>query len=80
MEHTLRERIFRFSYFCGFVLILVVMEHTLRESSENPIDKDENRLNPCCNGTYSPSLVPNIFYMEVSVLILVVMEHTLREK
>ena len=36
-------------------------------------------LNPCCNGTYSPSVSVNTVDKVVSVLILVVMEHTLRE-
>ena len=60
------------------VLILVVMEDTLREYidlvSVNPVC-----LNPCCNGRYSQR---NYIISEntlLSVLILVVMEDTLRE-
>ena len=60
------------------VLILVVMEDTLREYidlvSVNPVC-----LNPCCNGRYSQR---NYIISEntlLSVLILVVMEDTLRD-
>ena len=35
------------------VLILVVMEHTLRVCYAR-YESGKNRLNPCCNGTYSP--------------------------
>ncbi len=63
------------------VLILVVMEDTLRAEPKllkrgNPLS-----LNPCCNGRYSQR-VTNLEHRSRSniVLILVVMEDTLREQ
>ena len=55
------------------------MEDTLRGTMLQICDQD-NRLNPCCNGRYSQSLIELVGEAPiVMVLILVVMEDTLRE-
>ena len=61
------------------VLILVLMEDTLRAVIENTDEDDDECLNPCFNGRYSQSLslLPREETLP-SVLILVLMEDTLR--
>ena len=62
------------------VLILVVMEDTLRDFYSFAESKKSYSLNPCCNGRYSPSAHRHVGRAnEGKVLILVVMEDTLRE-
>ena len=60
------------------VLILVLVEHTLREGLYS-FQANTCRLNPCFSGTYSQSFVKkDETYMGIPVLILVLVEHTLR--
>ena len=60
------------------VLILVLMEDTLREWFDLPLNF-LNGLNPCFNGRYSQSDIESGVLEYGSVLILVLMEDTLRE-
>ena len=62
------------------VLILVLMEDTLRV--HNAVEKTTKslRLNPCFNGRYSQSSVNFAVNSIYGVLILVLMEDTLRVK
>ena len=61
------------------VLILVLMEDTLRDLMKNGA-KSVKSLNPCFNGRYSQSIT-NVLAARSGnqVLILVLMEDTLRE-
>ena len=61
------------------VLILVLVEHTLRELMLKPNVKKMTGLNPCFSGTYSQSQFTTASVARFSVLILVLVEHTLRE-
>ena len=61
------------------VLILVLMEDTLRVNSEPTRLSLCQCLNPCFNGRYSQSYVSCWFCSSCCVLILVLMEDTLRE-
>ena len=54
MEDTLRDSIKEEIEKGKIVLILVLMEDTLREV-EKYFDKEERCLNPCFNGRYSQS-------------------------
>ena len=65
MEDTLRVNQKTFALFKISVLILVLMEDTLRELKERQI-KIYHYLNPCFNGRYSqraPMLCPNKYGM-----------------
>ena len=79
MEHTLGEAAsFKYVIMNIYVLILVLMEHTLGVSVFLKSTTAKVCLNPCFNGTYSRRNVP--LYLKVlkkDVLILVLMEHTL---
>ena len=78
MEDTLRDNEKETGKSFGVVLILVLMEDTLREN-EYYIYERYDSLNPCFNGRYSQRV--DIFTIPGSpnVLILVLMEDTLRE-
>ena len=60
------------------VLILVLMEDTLRVRRELNISIKKLRLNPCFNGRYSQRQVTSAKTQKLKVLILVLMEDTLR--
>ena len=77
MEDTLRELLWQVLQKLESVLILVLMEDTLRVKKLT-IYQISQSLNPCFNGRYSQS--PKFFENEddVDVLILVLMEDTLR--
>ena len=60
------------------VLILVLMEDTLRVRRKKAIRRKDVRLNPCSNGRYSQSPKENYIRLCLTVLILVLMEDTLR--
>ena len=60
------------------VLILVLVEHTLRGAKALNRTCWE-RLNPCFSGTYSQSICAVIHWRSLAVLILVLVEHTLRD-
>ena len=60
------------------VLILVLVEHTLRETENRIIQRQRMSLNPCFSGTYSQSAANPVVEPAVTVLILVLVEHTLR--
>ena len=62
------------------VLILVLMEDTLRGFIMSILVVLHFSLNPCFNGRYSQSIKEKIFKMQEVVLILVLMEDTLREQ
>ena len=55
MEDTLRVIFWDEDVPGLIVLILVLMEDTLREGSTNVNNKDTKCLNPCFNGRYSQS-------------------------
>ena len=77
MEDTLRE--FFHSYrLCLQVLILVLMEDTLRDKY-NKVTDYNICLNPCSNGRYSQRGKEVTVEGFFKVLILVLMEDTLRE-
>ena len=59
------------------VLILVLMEDTLREI-QKPIRPKNQGLNPCSNGRYSQRNNESAKQVVNKVLILVLMEDTLR--
>ena len=64
-----------------WVLILVLVEHTLRAESLVPDLEVGRSLNPCFSGTYSQSVMKDSPKTAVfAVLILVLVEHTLRER
>ena len=62
------------------VLILIIMEDTLRDNL-SPEDRQSKRgLNPYYNGRYSPSAFLTFTkFSNPQVLILIIMEDTLRE-
>ena len=62
-----------------YVLILVLVEHTLRDI-HNYESTRTKCLNPCFSGTYSQSCSRDCIVSHNDVLILVLVEHTLREK
>ena len=55
MEDALRERGFSLLNTCDRVLILVLMEDTLRDTKVSAKDIISS-LNPCSNGRYSQSI------------------------
>ena len=69
--------VFESVYNQGVVLILVLMEDTLREKKVR-VEDPKNRLNPCFNGRYSQSERCSSRELCSCVLILVLMEDTLR--
>ena len=80
MEDTLRAGSSSKSEVSNSVLILVLMEDTLRGIIIKHSERRGNGLNPCSNGRYSQSYphgLPTIFRR---VLILVLMEDTLRTR
>ena len=80
MEDTLRVGANDVECLKAAVLILVLMEDTLRVFIGLASISLLRRLNPCFNGRYSQSQI-NIFVLEARVvLILVLMEDTLRDK
>ena len=62
-----------------FVLILVLMEDTLRGLVSVVEYAENNSLNPCFNGRYSQSINKKNMKQLNYVLILVLMEDTLRD-
>ena len=56
MEDTLRDTLLSVKTKNIFVLILVLMEDTLRVKEEIEKGKITSRLNPCFNGRYSQSI------------------------
>ena len=61
-----------------YVLILVLVEHTLRDI-HNYESTRTKCLNPCFSGTYSQSCSRDCIVSHNDVLILVLVEHTLRD-
>ena len=61
MEDTLRVDTIHFINHFNYVLILVLMEDTLRGMVKRKIDGCKTSLNPCFNGRYSQRvrLVPS---------------------
>ena len=78
MEDTLRGIIIKHSE--RRVLILVLMEDTLRALIRQPSLASVSCLNPCFNGRYSQSIATKVTAYVRDVLILVLMEDTLREQ
>ena len=78
MEDTLRERMFVKFLEKYDVLILVLMEDTLRGRINSFMLQLFISLNPCFNGRYSQSLETWVKKEDTAVLILVLMEDTLR--
>ena len=80
MEDTLREKYLKHFQTLTSVLILVLMEDTLRDEKETRKSISYGGLNPCFNGRYSQSEALSDFNESNNVvLILVLMEDTLRE-
>ena len=77
MEDTLREIDYEICVKIYCVLILVLMEDTLREQAVTE-NKEVAGLNPCFNGRYSQSQFNMTEVDGNMVLILVLMEDTLR--
>ena len=77
MEDTLRAIIIAVKYTRVHVLILVLMEDTLRDYTLEYFNKVLG-LNPCFNGRYSQRAQGGFELIETTVLILVLMEDTLR--
>ena len=79
MEDTLREeRRYSYTGAAEKVLILVLMEDTLRGKQQNHRTRSLRGLNPCFNGRYSQSMTTIREQLSKAVLILVLMEDTLR--
>ena len=80
MEDTLRDTgEFHEDDVKYIVLILVLMEDTLRELEGQDRKPGLRCLNPCFNGRYSQSIKRQFMAALKIVLILVLMEDTLRE-
>ena len=62
------------------VLILVLVEHTLRGRENVSRGVPDKSLNPCFSGTYSQRHSVQGDGRTQGVLILVLVEHTLRDK
>ena len=78
MEDTLREAsIYKIEIFDN-VLILVLMEDTLRVTLAVAVALYVLSLNPCFNGRYSQRCEDERESVQDAVLILVLMEDTLR--
>ena len=60
------------------VLILIIMEDTLRDHSVHGVALSIWCLNPYYNGRYSPSVRREYICILYFVLILIIMEDTLR--
>ena len=81
MEDTLREDSGQvYNGIIKSVLILVLMEDTLRGGSRYCRRSFDRGLNPCFNGRYSQSTLDKQRLMALIVLILVLMEDTLRDR
>ena len=79
-SQRIRQPLTRKSVSTG-VLILVLMEDTLRVAMFNENAQNYERLNPCFNGRYSQRYVKQQqSCSQVRVLILVLMEDTLRAR
>ena len=79
MEDTLREKYLKHFQTLTSVLILVLMEDTLRDEKETRKSISYGGLNPCFNGRYSQRNTTRVVARVVPlVLILVLMEDTLR--
>ena len=78
MEDTLRGRTQITPLMWFHVLILVLMEDTLRAYWRLWIVYNSSSLNPCFNGRYSQRMKRQRTTNSKSVLILVLMEDTLR--
>ena len=65
-------------FFIQHVLILVLVEHTLRVFEGETFSAVLNGLNPCFSGTYSQRRNNCLCLRDWGVLILVLVEHTLR--
>ena len=59
MEDTLRAREYAEQHDLSIVLILVLMEDTLREEEKEGLNNLTLGLNPCSNGRYSQSCHTN---------------------
>ena len=79
MEDTLREYLQLQSLQKKNVLILIIMEDTLRVAKGRCDCVPGNSLNPYYNGRYSPRIAyPIATILGITVLILIIMEDTLR--
>ena len=78
MEDTLRVAAIPMIAAGLAVLILVLMEDTLRVEKKSIIESLVS-LNPCSNGRYSQRDCDRFYIASSSVLILVLMEDTLRD-
>ena len=79
MEDTLRATNYEYQKDKKLVLILVLMEDTLRECKVSFVNLVKCGLNPCFNGRYSQRRPQrNGVQKNSRVLILVLMEDTLR--
>ena len=79
MEHTLRGYYDLEKEAFRAVLILVLVEHTLRAGRcQLRYHAKEMGLNPCFSGTYSQRNTVAVITVSYNVLILVLVEHTLR--
>ena len=78
MEYTLRDAFLNGAFYYGGVLILVLMEDTLRDCVILYILCVLLCLNPCFNGRYSQRNRTTVIVGAIVVLILVLMEDTLR--
>ena len=80
MEDTLRgQERHHLEKYRHKVLILVLMEDTLRDYKHSYSSEFGRSLNPCFNGRYSQSKNVTVLKNIATVLILVLMEDTLRE-
>ena len=79
MEDTLREMNERAYKMLEKVLILVLMEDTLRDVTTLFNNYNGIGLNPCFNGRYSQRVSFTSLTKKSAVLILVLMEDTLRD-
>jgi hypothetical protein len=79
MEDTLRDMGENEKACLKAVLILVLMEDTLRALKEYILYGDVYSLNPCFNGRYSQRAISLMKENNAKVLILVLMEDTLRD-
>ena len=80
MEDTLRDLRVHSKLIYSLVLILVLMEDTLRAAAKSKRIIFWDGLNPCFNGRYSQSNADGERILDAAgVLILVLMEDTLRD-
>ena len=78
MEDTLRVLLTVETIRLILILILVLMEDTLRAHYGVCLCLRQSCLNPCFNGKYSQRVTDYNILLHYSVLILVLMEDTLR--